>query len=654
MLSRLDDPHTFVSKDDDQSKPIEMMNSVSVEKHIIYLRLNDFEKIDSTKVDSLLQKTLELSYKEKGIIIDLRSFTEQWLTVDPVFKRNKFVENLIQTNLTAPAYNYLSYSGFPCEKSQRSIYQKQNISTNYYSDLAGLRKENEIPILVIVNSMSNAPADIITLSLNDKATLISTEKKFYAGGNYIKNEFYTTYLQLDYWAVNQKIYSSYIHKFLDKSIDESELKKIALKILKSKTLIKLPTMSNISKKTSDSFKCKTGLPEKDERILALAKLYTVTKYFNPHDKLMTLSPADNFRKILPDVIAANDSLEYSLALAKYLANLNDSHCMIESNAFMEHFFSAGFPFEVLKLENKFYISKLYDEEYAEKNNLKPGDEILTMNNRSVTDIFEYTNQYISSSNPNRADYYVSNRMLNGALDDSATFTLRRGRERIITTLDRIGYDDLKIIRKTRQDTIKILESNFAYVNLDLLAKDRVKSMLDKIKNCDGVIFDVRGYPNSIIWELSTLITADKVLTSRLVTPVFNSRQFWGSFVTSDLGETYVEGKEKRINVPIVVLMNSQTQSHAEYTCSAIKELTGATLIGEQTSGADGNVSNIKLPGNVFASFTGMDPQDPRGNSQQGIGLLPDIEVRPTLEGIKAGKDEVLEATIEFLGDKIGK
>ncbi len=75
-------------------------------------------------------------------------------------------------------------------------------------------------------------------------------------------------------------------------------------------------------------------------------------------------------------------------------------------------------------------------------------------------------------------------MLNGALNESATFSLMRGRERIITTIDRIGYENLKIIRKTRQDTIKILENNLAYVDLDVLAKDSVNSMLDKINGPD--------------------------------------------------------------------------------------------------------------------------------------------------------------------------
>lgn len=654
MLNTLGDHHTFVSQDVEQEPKVEIANSLNIEKHIIYLRLHDFASIDSPQVDSLLQKTIELSKTEKGLIIDLRNFGTEWITIEPIFKRNKFIENLVQDTLPAPAHTYLSYSGFPCEKNPRSIYTKQSVSTNYTENLQGMRTVKEIPITVILNSMSNTPRDIITLSLNSKAQLIATEKYFYAQGYQDRNKFYRAFIQMNYWQVNQKLFSTYIHKFLDNNFTEKELSKVAKEIIKSKAKYELPSLNNISQRVPEYFENDSSYPAKEERILALAKLYSVTKYFNPHKKLMSLTPEENFKKIVPEIIAAKDSLDYSLALAMFLNNLNDSHCMIESDAFIKRFFSAGFPFELLKLKNKFYISELYDTQYAENNNLKLGDEVLTLNNKSLIDIFDYTNQYISCSNENKTNYYVANRMLNGNLEDSAILSIQRGKERVITSLNRVEYEELKILRKSQNDTIKILNNNIAYVNLDLLAKNAVKSMLVKIKGSKGVIFDMRGYPNGTFWELATYLTNERKVNMRINIPLVNYGTLNGNSDNFEMRDYYTEGKEKKINVPIVVLMNAKTQSQAEGTCSVIKEMTGATLIGEQTSGADGNVTTIKLPGNVYANFTGMDPQDPRGVSQQGIGLLPDIEVRPTLKGIKAGRDEVLEAAVEFLGEKIEK
>jgi len=32
---------------------------------------------------------------------------------------------------------------------------------------------------------------------------------------------------------------------------------------------------------------------------------------------------------------------------------------------------------------------------------------------------------------------------------------------------------------------------------------------------------------------------------------------------------------------------------------------------------------------------------------QRVGIIPDLEVRPTIDGIRAGRDEVLEAAVSY-------
>jgi C-terminal processing protease CtpA/Prc len=47
------------------------------------------------------------------------------------------------------------------------------------------------------------------------------------------------------------------------------------------------------------------------------------------------------------------------------------------------------------------------------------------------------------------------------------------------------------------------------------------------------------------------------------------------------------------------------------------------------------------------NFSGHDVRWPDGRELQRVGLQPDIHVRPTIAGIRAGKDEVLDRAIEF-------
>ena len=60
----------------------------------------------------------------------------------------------------------------------------------------------------------------------------------------------------------------------------------------------------------------------------------------------------------------------------------------------------------------------------------------------------------------------------------------------------------------------------------------------------------------------------------------------------------------------------------------------ATVIGSTTAGADGNVSEIYLPGGIYTMISGIGIYYPDGGETQRIGIVPDIEIHPTIEGIK--------------------
>jgi len=55
-----------------------------------------------------------------------------------------------------------------------------------------------------------------------------------------------------------------------------------------------------------------------------------------------------------------------------------------------------------------------------------------------------------------------------------------------------------------------------------------------------------------------------------------------------------------------------------------------------------------MPGGITITFSGHDVRHADGRQLQRKGIQPDIRVEPTIEGLVAGKDEVLEAAITFL------
>ena len=99
---------------------------------------------------------------------------------------------------------------------------------------------------------------------------------------------------------------------------------------------------------------------------------------------------------------------------------------------------------------------------------------------------------------------------------------------------------------------------------------------------------------------------------------------------------------------VVVLVNDETQSSAEYHCMALRAAPNVTIIGSTTAGADGNVSKLYLPGGVLTMISGIGVYYPDGTETQRVGIVPDVECKSTTQGIREGKDELLEKAIELI------
>ena len=84
------------------------------------------------------------------------------------------------------------------------------------------------------------------------------------------------------------------------------------------------------------------------------------------------------------------------------------------------------------------------------------------------------------------------------------------------------------------------------------------------------------------------------------------------------------------------------------------ELPDVVTIGSQTAGADGNVSTLKLPGRIVARFSGAGACYPDNTPTQRTGVKIDIVCKPTVKGIREGKDEVLLKAIEYINERFEK
>lgn len=106
---------------------------------------------------------------------------------------------------------------------------------------------------------------------------------------------------------------------------------------------------------------------------------------------------------------------------------------------------------------------------------------------------------------------------------------------------------------------------------------------------------------------------------------------------------------------VVIITNKFSISSSEITCMALKELPNVTVIGEQTFGANGPISeqkeftgNFTMPNGWQVQLAQRITYDKNKNIYEGKGVPPDIFVKQNINAASNGIDNQLEEAINFL------
>ena len=167
------------------------------------------------------------------------------------------------------------------------------------------------------------------------------------------------------------------------------------------------------------------------------------------------------------------------------------------------------------------------------------------------------------------------------------------------------------------------------------------SYIQAANGTKGLIIDIRNYPSDFVpFTLGQLLVSSPANFAWFTNtdPVNPGAIRWGSKVSLTPQQPHYSGM-------VVILVDEVTQSQAEYTTMAFRTAPGAIVIGSTTAGADGDVSTILLPGGYSSYISGLGVFYPDKRPTQRVGIVPNIVVTPTIEGIRAGRDELIEEAV---------
>jgi C-terminal processing protease CtpA/Prc len=165
----------------------------------------------------------------------------------------------------------------------------------------------------------------------------------------------------------------------------------------------------------------------------------------------------------------------------------------------------------------------------------------------------------------------------------------------------------------------------------------------------GIIVDMREYPSDSMSDkfVDYIKSPGSIFVKFSLVDYANP----GTFIITDSVSSGSAMKSESYGGKVVVIVNSDTQSHGEFATMALQSSSNVKVVGSQTAGADGNVTGIVLPGGIFTMISSIGIFYPDNSPTQGTGVKINFIVKPTIKGIIDRKDELLEKAISVLTDK---
>jgi carboxyl-terminal processing protease len=242
--------------------------------------------------------------------------------------------------------------------------------------------------------------------------------------------------------------------------------------------------------------------------------------------------------------------------------------------------------------------------------LVEGDLIMKVNDIDIT---------------NDSTYKEAENILKGEAGTKITVTYRHGTQD--TTID-------ITIREYEVPTVysKMLDSN-GYIKITDFNENTDKQFIDNVNSlrsqgASGLIFDVRDNSGGTLESVVSIL--NKLLPSGVIVTVeYEGRK---EELTSDANE---------INIPMTVVVNGNTASAAELFAVVLRDYEKAKIVGSTTFGKGTMQILNKLNDGSAIRLTVAKYNPPKSPNYNGIGIVPDVEIKI------GGEEEKSLGTLNF-------
>lgn len=221
-------------------------------------------------------------------------------------------------------------------------------------------------------------------------------------------------------------------------------------------------------------------------------------------------------------------------------------------------------------------------------------------------------------------------------------TLKRGEEAYTVTVERKLFEVVVAEYEMLEDGVGLV----TIYNFDERCADETLTAVEELleQGAQALIFDVRnnpgGYKEELVEVLDYLLPEGDLFTS----------EFYDGKVEVDKSDAAF------LDIPMAVLVNSESYSAAEFFAAALSEYDAAVTVGEQTYGKGYFQQTFQLMDGSAVGLSVGKYYTPEGRNLAGEGITPDVVVEVDTQtfldiyygNIESSEDPQILAAVEAI------
>ncbi|MES2522702.1 MAG: S41 family peptidase [Gemmatimonadota bacterium] len=408
-------------------------------------------------------------------------------------------------------------------------------------------------------------------------------------------------------------------------------------------------------------------PYMGARVLAGMRLWSVMRAGHAHRDSYDDDIDAALERSIPALERATNREQYAAALLDLAASFDDSQVRLGGTAVDALRGAARLPMRVRLIEGRAIVTAVSGAAVSGSTPVSVGTEITSIEGFPLSGWMRDRRRQVSASNEWTRGRDLMDRLARGPAG-SALLRVRdaTGPERaapvsriadaVPGSVDGAVNGDAAPPERTTA-AVSRPSSDVVYIDADRLDEGAAAAAITGAADARALIVDLRGSAKAWRTLLRRLSVQPEYPVARVVQRVTSMP----CIVTASRDAQRL-CPDERVSQPVVVrvdtaahfrgrlvvLIDERTQGEAEQLAAALESGAGATLIGSSSAGAAADTVTMRLPGGLTLSYPVDEIRRADGSQLHRTGLTPMVEVRETVRGFRAGRDDVLERAREWL------